>query len=578
MSFTRSSLTLLFLIFFFLFFTSLYGQNTNKKEIDILVEKSRSFERQPDSLKPIGTKILAMAKPTADAYGLIEGYLMLGYANYLGGDLKKSITYYDSVLIFEKKWSSKKYEQFFKAKRNRAIALMRSGQKEEGLTQFNNLLTFTKKNKDPRGTAMTYNNLGVTKKNEGNLEEAITLYTQAKRIYDSLGIERSLAPLFQNIGIAQATLGNNDQSLASFHEAIKVAKKYDISRDEYKGYNNLAVTFMKINAYDSAIYYIHKTIPHYKSNNIKRGEYLAYQNLGAALTETKKKDSALYYFELALRGHKEVDYKKGVGEAYFRLADLFQKQERYELSKRYIDSSITVSKNLDDFLMLRDGYTMLAAIYEKTQEFEKANNYAKVANEIKDKMFTLENSKQLNEILTKYQVEKKDAQIEDLNSEKSIYMSTSFLVGFISLVLLFIVIIFWLRNTSSKKELATLRVELENYNETSHVENTPSLLHLKSKAVVNTKELLYIKSDGHYLEFYIESNIKPEIDRNTLKEIKVRLEPEGFTQIHKSYVVNLSKIRIINSTKLMLDDGSWLPLSRTYKPKLKENLLHTVSP
>lgn len=525
----------------------------------------------------MGAKILAMAKPTANAYGLIEGYLMLGYANYLGGDLEESISYYDSVLIFEKKWSGKKYEQFFKAKRNRAIALIRSGQKEEGLTQFDNLLAFTKKNKDPRGTAMTYNNLGVTKKNEGNLEEAIALYTQAKRIYDSLGVERPLAPLFQNIGIAQATLGNNNQSLASFHEAIKVAKKYDISRDEYKGYNNLAVTFMKINAYDSAMYYIHKTIPHYKSNNIKRGEYLAYQNLGAALTETKKKDSALYYLELALRGHKEVDYKKGVGEAYFRLADLFQKQENYELSKRYVDSSITVSKNLDDFLMLRDGYTMLAEIHEKTKEFEKANNYTKVANEIKDKMFTLENSKQLNEILTKYQVDQKDAKIETLTSEKSIYKSTSFLIGIISVVLLFIVIVFWLRNKNSKKELASLRDELENYNQTPPLENTPSLLHLKSKAVINTKELRYVKSDSHYLEFYIETSMKPEIDRNTLKEIKERLAPEGFAQIHKSYLVNLSKIRIINSTKLMLEDGTWLPLSRTYKPQLKETLLHTVS-
>ena len=38
-------------------------------------------------------------------------------------------------------------------------------------------------------------------------------------------------------------------------------------------------------------------------------------------------------------------------------------------------------------------------------------------------------------------------------------------------------------------------------------------IHLKNKLVIDTEELLYIKSDGHYLEFYVDGKSKPELDQ-----------------------------------------------------------------
>ncbi len=99
------------------------------------------------------------------------------------------------------------------------------------------------------------------------------------------------------------------------------------------------------------------------------------------------------------------------------------------------------------------------------------------------------------------------------------------------------------------------------------------IVNLKSKAVLNSSEILYVKSDGHYVEYFLENKTKPEIDRNSLNEVLKLLPTNSFVRIHKSFIVNIYCIKIINSTKVMLDNGVWINLSRTYKQQLKD-ILH----
>lgn len=124
------------------------------------------------------------------------------------------------------------------------------------------------------------------------------------------------------------------------------------------------------------------------------------------------------------------------------------------------------------------------------------------------------------------------------------------------------------------KEVKELQDELEQYNiEDSEVPKTEIVIQLKSKAIINTSKILYIKSDGHYAEIFLEDKEKPEIERSSLSNLAEQLPSKDFIRIHKSYIVNIHKIKIINSTQLMVSNGEWIKLSRTYKQELK-NILH----
>lgn len=97
-------------------------------------------------------------------------------------------------------------------------------------------------------------------------------------------------------------------------------------------------------------------------------------------------------------------------------------------------------------------------------------------------------------------------------------------------------------------------------------------LLLKNGTIINSNEIIYIKSDGHYVEIFIKNKNKPEIVRSTLTEILSALPSSNFLRTHKSFIVNIHKIKKFNPNQLMLESGEWIKLSRTYKQQLKEML------
>jgi DNA-binding LytR/AlgR family response regulator len=88
--------------------------------------------------------------------------------------------------------------------------------------------------------------------------------------------------------------------------------------------------------------------------------------------------------------------------------------------------------------------------------------------------------------------------------------------------------------------------------------------------VLAVKDILYIASDGHYLDIYTSNKLKAEIDRNTIKEIKTQLPEHLFVQIHRKYLVNMLYIKSFNSQVVKLQNGTELKVSRTYKNNIKE--------
>lgn len=168
---------------------------------------------------------------------------------------------------------------------------------------------------------------------------------------------------------------------------------------------------------------------------------------------------------------------------------------------------------------------------------------------------------------------KKNRFIEKLQNLSNIYKVLIFLIVLLSA---FVLRNLFIKNRKIKKEFEILQKELnlfkeEKLNSKELINN--ELIHLKSKAILNSNEILYVKSDGHYVDYYLKNRSNPEIDRNSLSEVLQMLPTSSFVRIHNSFIVNIYHIKIINSTKVMLDNGEWINLSRTYKQQLKD-ILH----
>jgi two-component system, LytTR family, response regulator LytT len=55
-----------------------------------------------------------------------------------------------------------------------------------------------------------------------------------------------------------------------------------------------------------------------------------------------------------------------------------------------------------------------------------------------------------------------------------------------------------------------------------------------------------------------------------LKSLEAQLPESKFMRVHKSYIVNLQKINVIERNEIVYDDGTIIPISALYKTKFQE--------
>ncbi|MGB5229723.1 MAG: LytTR family DNA-binding domain-containing protein [Eudoraea sp.] len=82
-------------------------------------------------------------------------------------------------------------------------------------------------------------------------------------------------------------------------------------------------------------------------------------------------------------------------------------------------------------------------------------------------------------------------------------------------------------------------------------------------------EILLIEAKGDYID--IKTNKETHRVHNTLKKIKEKLPEELFLQIHRSYIINFTKIIDIEDNSVLIEK-SVIPISRSNRPELMRRL------
>jgi DNA-binding LytR/AlgR family response regulator len=87
---------------------------------------------------------------------------------------------------------------------------------------------------------------------------------------------------------------------------------------------------------------------------------------------------------------------------------------------------------------------------------------------------------------------------------------------------------------------------------------------------LNTDAILYVEAFGDYIKIHTEEKIHTVY--STLKKMEDKLDRKKFVRVHRSYVVNVSKITNIDPNNLEINKKI-IPISGTYK----EDLLKRIS-
>ncbi|TYA56692.1 LytTR family DNA-binding domain-containing protein [Formosa maritima] len=378
------------------------------------------------------------------------------------------------------------------------------------------------------------------------------------------------------LGNAQRTSNNTIESNNYYYKALHIAEQLSDSQSQYMVMNNIALNHKSLMQFDSAYYYF-KKLDTYHSNQLEvLPASMAKMNIGLSFLQFQKLDSAAYYLNKSYTGFKEINNKRFIAQNLYLFAELqFQKKDNNKAIS-YADSSLNIAKENKLDMLLPSNYILLSRIYSSQGDEELANKYANLARESKPRVMDFSKSgiSVLNENIKIKKAKEYESRLNEVEDSNLFLRSNLFIAILIILILSVIVYRFFKKHKDTENDVKEIQQKLEKIKESKleDVTKEDKVIHLKSKASINSSNILYIKSDGHYVEYYLDAKRNPEIDRNTMIEVEKSLPSNSFIRIHKSYIVNINRIKIINSNKVMLDNGEWINLSRVYKQDLKDIL------
>jgi two-component system NarL family sensor kinase len=279
--------------------------------------------------------------------------------------------------------------------------------------------------------------LGVGNYLSGRYDEALRWYLESERQYISSKDSRGLAELYADMTIFYLRAKKFKEADAVSAKAISNAVAINDKARIPNAVNNRGLMFLDGGNIDSAAMYFKRSYGLYKTIDDKVGMSYALDYLASALSEKNKFAEALTALNESMRLRIGVGDK--VGEAYTvnNIGELYLRQNKPAQATPYFLSTIKRARDLKYPELEIYAYSMLAKTYEQQGKFSDAYKAQSKYLALKEKAMDAKHNKDIEEIQTKYETNKKEQANKVLTAEykeQQILLSRN-RIGIIALVI-----------------------------------------------------------------------------------------------------------------------------------------------
>jgi tetratricopeptide (TPR) repeat protein len=378
------------------------------------------------------------------------------------------------------------------AKTNNSLGLIHSesGDYKKATEFYNTALKYRELTGDKKGCAILYNNIGNVSYSWGKYEKAIDDYQKALKIFEVIGSREGIARCANNIGLVYENLARGDnykQNIGYYRKALEYHEKafiiWEGLGEEYemaKSYNNIGnvnakEVYEKLiakygtnwentidykekilvkNEYLKTIEYYRKSLTLREKIKDKPGIASSLSNLGKIYNYTGNYSQALSYLERALKMNEALDNKNEVAYNILEIGRIYYNLKSYNKALDYFNRSLSLAQRNDLTKVEREAYSSLSNIYYATGDYQQSLNTYKRFVEIQDSFLNENNMKQIAEIQTQYETEKKEQQIQLLNKDaklKDVQRKTTILLAIGGLLFLSVIIVVLIRQNKQRQ-------------------------------------------------------------------------------------------------------------------------------
>lgn len=292
----------------------------------------------------------------------------------------------------------------------------------EATSCFINAIKIEGKRNDEKRTADLLDEMGTVCYHQEIFGKSLEYNAQALEIYKKLNDTINIAKVFSHLGTlhlsrefceqrtADQKLSDQKISLNYFFQSIKLCEKI----------SNL--------------------------NGIAQGNI----NIGSVFNRMNKPETALGYVEKALTFYQKHKNFQEISETLYNLGRIYNKLQKYDQALNcFIQSNeIAMREKYSDGIQFL--YEAIAQTYDNLKDYKNARDFYVKYMIIRDSVYNNEKSRQIFELETNYQAEKKQNEIEKLTLIKR---QRTFVIYVLAALLLLVSLLsyFYFRNIRNKK-------------------------------------------------------------------------------------------------------------------------------
>lgn len=420
-----------------------------------------------------------------------------GITNLRNSNYDSAIYYFE--LAIEKDALLNDFKSIAESYNNIGIAYYYQDQFKQSIDNYLIALEYYDKTKNDTLIAESQHNMGLTYKRFGLYERAQESLILAARKFEELGLKKNLSSTLNSLGNIHRDLGNFDQALKYLNDALSLRRDIKYEFGIAQSLHNLGSFYFEQDSIDKAILFYSEAYD--IKNKIGQDRSLAntLSRLGELYTLKNDFNRALIYLEGALKLRKKLNDFGGVGIVHSHLGALFLKNGNIGKSRAHLDSA---KVRLEERGLLTDlayNFDIKRQFFLTLGKYDSAYWYSNELARVKEQIINDEKAKVLIEAEIKYDVFRKESEIESQRQSLAILESriSLWITLFVFMTILVFVIVRLLRNSKRENSRVENLLREMNHRTQNHLESLAGIIELEQLAVqdISAKEVLRGMSD-----------------------------------------------------------------------------------
>jgi signal transduction histidine kinase len=304
--------------------------------------------------------------------------------------------------------------------------------------------------------ANNFYSIGFCYSVKADYDKSLYNYQQSTFIYEQLKDSFRLANAYSSIGNVYFDYWDTVKANLYYDKAEQLVLLVNDTSQLSGYYNTRGNAYDRMGRYDLALKYLQKGYEIAVAANLQDDAITTLSNIGLTNKHIFNTTKALACFDTVLAYFNKIKAPPDMmGMVYNNIAATYSQAHDYPKALDAFEKSLNYSHIAQSTAIEMENYRNLSDMYGGMKNFEKQSIYLKKYYNLKDSIFTVDNTNQLTELESNYQIEKKNNELAKQESEvvKQKGQRNIFIIITIAIFAVLAILAFFYRRIRNKNKL-----------------------------------------------------------------------------------------------------------------------------